>query len=146
MILSLGFMKMERALSKVVFPELVPPETMMFAGLTPNPSTQSHKKEAISLFNVLYLIKSMIVKGSFLNFRMVIVGPSADNGGMVALTLEPSLKRASRIGDCWSMRRFTLRAIELIMEMILHLRCQKSNPSPSCHAFCDKQKQAFQLL
>ena len=84
MILSLGFMKMERALSKVVFPELVPPETMMFAGLTPNPSTQSHKKEAISLFNVLYLIKSMIVKGSFLNFRMVIVGPSADNGGMVA--------------------------------------------------------------
>ena len=62
MILSLGFMKMERALSKVVFPELVPPETMIFAGLTPNPSTQSHKKEAISLFKVLNLIKSMIVK------------------------------------------------------------------------------------
>ena len=93
-------MNIESALRSVVFPELVPPDTMMFADFTPNPSTHSHKNDAISLFNVLYLIKSTIVKGSFLNFRIVIVGPFADNGGIVALTLEPFESLASRIGDC----------------------------------------------
>ena len=91
---------MESALSNVVLPELVPPDTIILAGFTPRPSTQSHKKDAISLFNVLYFIKSTIVKGSFLNLRMVIVGPLADNGGIVAFTLEPFSKRASKIGDC----------------------------------------------
>ena len=95
MILSFGFINIESAFSSVVFPELVPPDTMMFAGFTPSPSTHSHKNEAISLFNVLYLIKSTIVKGSFLNLRMVIVGPLADNGGIVALTLEPLESLAS---------------------------------------------------
>ena len=108
-------MKIERALRRVVFPELVPPETMMFAGFTPRPSTHNHRNEAISLFNVLNLIKSTIVNGSFLNLRMVIVGPSAERGEIVALTRDPLESRVSKIGDCWSILRLVSRAKESIM-------------------------------
>ena len=99
-ILSFGLMNMDNALSSVVLPELVPPETMILAGLTPRPSTHNHRKDAISLFKVLYLIRSTIVKGSFLNLRMVMVGPFAERGGIVAFTLEPFGSLASKIGDC----------------------------------------------
>ncbi len=93
-------MNIDSALSSVVFPELVPPDTIIFAGFTPRPSTHSHKNDAISVFNVLNLIKSTIVKGSFLNFLIVIVGPLADNGGIVAFTRDPFSSLASKMGDC----------------------------------------------
>ena len=92
-ILSFGLMNIDSALSRVVLPELVPPETIMFAGFTPSPSTQSHKNDAISLFNVLYLIKSTMVKGSFLNLRMVIVGPFAERDPGGIRTHDPQLRR-----------------------------------------------------
>ncbi len=44
---------------------------------------------------------------SFLNFRMVSVGPSIASGGTMTLTREPSGKRASQIGELSSTRRPT---------------------------------------
>ena len=118
MIRSFGLMNMDNALSTVVLPELVPPETIILAGFTPRPSTQSHKNDAISLFNVLYFIRSTMVKGSFLNLRMVIVGPLAESGAIVAFTRDPLANLASKIGDCWSILLLVSRAIESIMFVI----------------------------
>ena len=39
------------------------------------------------------------------NFRIVMTGPTSDSGGMIALTREPSGRRASTRGLVWSMRR-----------------------------------------
>ena len=86
-ILSLGLMKAERAFSVVVFPELVPPEIIAFADLTPNPSKQSQKNAASSTDIVFEFIKSTIVNGSFLNFLIVSEGPSADISGIVAFSI-----------------------------------------------------------
>ena len=85
----------------VVFPEPVPPDTTTFS----LPSTQARSKFAISGVKVLKPIRSFTVKGSLANFRMVIDGPFNANGGMMALTREPSGKRASTIGELSSMRR-----------------------------------------
>ena len=99
MILSLGFMNEQSAFSVVVFPELVPPDIIAFADLTPSPSKHSHRNAASSIEIVFEFIKSMIVNGSFLNFLMVSDGPSADTGGIVAFILEPSISLPSNIGD-----------------------------------------------
>lgn len=86
-ILSDGLMKAERALSVVVFPELVPPDMIALADLTPNPSKHNQKNAASSMDIVFEFIKSIIVKGSFLNFRIVSDGPSAEIGGIVAFSI-----------------------------------------------------------
>ena len=70
-ILSLGLMKAERAFNVVVFPELVPPDIIAFADLTPSPSMHNQKNAASSIEIVFEFIKSIIVKGSFLNLRIV---------------------------------------------------------------------------
>ena len=80
-------MKAERALSVVVFPELVPPDMIALADLTPNPSKHNQKNAASSMDIVFEFIKSIIVKGSFLNFRIVSDGPSAEIGGIVAFSI-----------------------------------------------------------
>ncbi|BAA29742.1 102aa long hypothetical protein [Pyrococcus horikoshii OT3] len=98
--LSLGGMNIAKEFNVVVLPEPVPPATRMFAGLTPRPSTRSQRNAATSEFKVLNFIKSIIVSGSFLNFLIVIVGPSRLIGGNVALTLLPSGSLASRSGFC----------------------------------------------
>ena len=46
-----------------------------------------------------------MVKASLANFRMVTVGPRSASGGMITLTRDPSLRRASTIGDNSSTRR-----------------------------------------
>ena len=98
----------------VVFPELVPPDIIALADLTPSPSKHSHKNAASSSDRVLEFIKSMMVSGSFLNLRIVSDGPSADTGGIVALILDPSLSLPSRIGDSLSIRLLICLAIESI--------------------------------
>ena len=45
------------------------------------------------------------MNGEAENFRIVITGPTRDSGGMMALTREPSVSRASTIGLDSSMRR-----------------------------------------
>ena len=114
MILSFGLIKEVNAFNVVVLPELVPPEIIALADFTPKPSKHSQKNAASSIEIVLNLIKSMMVKGSFLNLRMVKEGPSADTGGIVALILEPSISRPSRIGDSWSILLLICLAITSI--------------------------------
>ena len=86
-ILSVGLMKAERELSVVVFPELVPPDIIALADLTPSPSKHSQKNAASSTDMVFDFIKSIIVNGSFLNFLIVRDGPSAEIGGIVAFSI-----------------------------------------------------------
>ena len=50
-------------------------------------------------------IRSSTVNGDAENFRIVITGPTSDSGGMMALTREPSVRRASTMGDDSSTRR-----------------------------------------
>ena len=51
------------------------------------------------------------------NFRMVMTGPTSDSGGMMALTREPSVRRASTIGDDSSTRRPIGAMIRSMMRM-----------------------------
>lgn len=53
-------MKAERALSVVVFPELVPPDIMALADLIPNPSKHSQKNAASSTDIVLILLNRLL--------------------------------------------------------------------------------------
>ena len=53
-------MKAERALSVVVFPELVPPDIMALADLIPNPSKHSQKNAASSTDIVFDFIKNSL--------------------------------------------------------------------------------------
>ncbi len=90
----------ERILSMVVFPLPVPPETIIFFLDT----TQAFINSAIAEFIVFMPIKSGILNLSFLNFLMVRVGPVKERGGIMALTREPSGRRASTIGTDSSIR------------------------------------------
>ena len=45
--------------------------------------------------------RSSTVNGLAENFRIVITGPTSDSGGMMALTREPSVRRASTIGEAF---------------------------------------------
>jgi hypothetical protein len=54
-----------------------------------------------------YSTRFFIVSLSFLNFRMVRVGPSSASGGAMTLTRLPSGRRASQIGELSSTRRPT---------------------------------------
>ena len=91
----------DRTLSVVVLPEPVPPETKTFR----RASTQALRKSNMSAVAVPNRIRSSTVKGEAENFRIVITGPTSDSGGMIALTREPSVRRASTIGDDSSTRR-----------------------------------------
>ena len=98
--LSVAGVKDAKTFKVDVLPEPVPPAINIFPGFAPpTPSTASHKKAATSLFIVPNFIRSRTVKGSFLNFLMVTEQPSMEIGGIVALTLEPSLNVASNKGD-----------------------------------------------
>lgn len=52
-------------------------------------------------------MRSCTVKGVRANFRIVSVGPVKASGGMMALTRDPSPRRASTSGDDSSIRRPT---------------------------------------
>ncbi len=100
---SVGSMKAVMVLSRVVLPEPVPPEMTMLqrqAPMTPRTRAPSGLMEA-------YSTRFFMVSLSFLNFRMVRVGPSRAKGGAMTLTREPSGRRASQIGELSSTRRPT---------------------------------------
>ena len=84
----------ERTLSVVVLPEPVPPETKMFR----RASTHARRKSNMSAVAVPNRMRSSTVNGEAENFRIVMTGPTRDSGGMMALTREPSVRRASTIG------------------------------------------------
>ena len=100
---SLAGTKDDRTLSSVVLPVPVPPET---STLRP-PSTAPLSTVAIDSVRVLSAIRSATWKGSWENLRMVRIGPSNDSGGTMALTRDPSARRASTMGEDSSMRRPT---------------------------------------
>src|SRR5438094_4820300 len=85
----------------VVLPVPVPPEIRMLSF----PWTLAERNCAAFGEIDPKLIRSSIVYGSRENFRIVRVGPLSASGGMIALTREPSGRRASTIGDDSSMRR-----------------------------------------
>ena len=101
MIRSSSGMNCDSTLSVVVLPEPVPPETKRFR----RASTQALRKSNISAVAVPKRMRSSTVKGLAENFRIVITGPMSDRGGMIALTREPSGRRASTLGLDMSMRR-----------------------------------------
>ena len=67
-------------------------------------------KSAASCVHVPNRMKSCGVSALLENFRIVIVGPESASGGMMALTREPSDRRASTYG-CYSSQRLPSGAI-----------------------------------
>ena len=94
-------MKEDNTLSRVVLPVPVPPEMMMLS----RACTQACSSSAISGVRVPKPMRSWTLSGSLENLRMVSEEPLKANGGMTALTREPSSRRASTIGVDSSMRR-----------------------------------------
>ena len=56
------------------------------------------------------------------NLRIVSSGPESDSGEMIALTRDPSGRRASTIGEDSSMRR----PIWATMRLMMRRRCESS--------------------
>ena len=84
-------------------PEPVPPEMRTLARQRPITLRISAPSGEIDP----YLTNCSSVSLSFLNLRMVSAGPSIASGGTMALTREPSGRRASQIGEASSTRRPT---------------------------------------
>ena len=97
---SLG-MKPDSTLSVVVLPEPVPPETNRFS----RASMHARRNSNISGVAVPNRMRSSTVYGRVENFRTVMTGPISESGSMIALTREPSGRRASTRGLDSSMRR-----------------------------------------
>lgn len=68
-------------------------------------ATQTARNFTISGESDPNRIRSSACSGRRENFRIVMVGPTSDSGGMIALTREPSGSRASTIGELSSIRR-----------------------------------------
>ena len=103
-------MNADNALSEVVLPEPVPPEIKIFLPIF----TTAVRKAAIAADSAFFSTIVASVNGSEGNRRMVIVGPSNASGGIITLTLEPSIRRASAIGEDSSTRRPTRETIRSI--------------------------------
>ena len=80
-------------------------------------STQARRKSNISAVAVPNRIRSSTVKGVAENLRMVMTGPTNESGGMMALTREPSGRRASTIGLDSSTRRPSGAMMRSMMRM-----------------------------
>lgn len=100
MMRSVGGMQAESALSNVVFPLPVPPETAILRLRW----TAQRKKVRTSLSNEPRSRMSSSEKNCSRNLRIVRIGPSSERGGMIAFTRCPCLRRALTIGDVSSMR------------------------------------------
>ncbi len=97
---SLCGMTAESALSNVVLPLPVPPETAMLQRLR----TAHTNKVSIKESNEPRSLISRREKAWDRNLRIVTAGPSRANGGITALTLCPSFKRAFTMGEDSSTR------------------------------------------
>ncbi len=123
---SVGSMKAVMVLSRVVLPEPVPPEMSTLhreAPITPSTRAPSGLIEPNST-------RFFIVSLSFLNFRMVRVGPSRARGGAMTLTREPSGRRASQIGEDSSTRRPTCETIR--WQMFISCTLSRKRTLVSC--------------
>ena len=96
-------MKDESAFRSVVFPEPVPPETRMLR----RARTMAWSTITISGVMAPTRQRSSIMRGERPKRRIDMIGPSSASGGMIALTREPSGRRASTIGELSSIRRPT---------------------------------------
>ncbi len=104
-------MNPDKIFSRVVLPAPVPPETSTFS----RPLTIACKTRATSEVNEPKPTKSSTESNSTAKRRIESIGPSIASGGMIALTREPSFKRASTIGDDSSMRRPTAETMRSMM-------------------------------
>ena len=111
-------MKPERTFSSVVFPAPVPPETMTLRRL----EMAAVRNSSIGSVHDSRVTRSCAPRRSVLKRRIDIAGPSSASGGMIALTREPSARRASTMGLDSSMRRPT----ELTIRSIICIRCRSS--------------------
>ncbi len=108
-------MKLDSAFSSVVLPAPVPPETMMFS----RAATAPLRKSSIGCVRDSRPTRSCAPMRSVRKRRIDSTGPSSASGGMIALTREPSCRRASTIGLDSSMRRPTM----LTMRSMMRNRC-----------------------
>src|SRR5215213_3412503 len=92
---SLGEMYDERALSIVVLPEPVPPDTMTDI----RPRTAAVSTSAIGGLIAPISTSRSMENGRLENFRMETRGPSTATGRTATLTRDPSGRRASTIGE-----------------------------------------------
>src|SRR3989440_4270120 len=93
--------KADIAFSVVVLPVPVPPLIRILS----LPLTHAARNCAAFGDSVPNEIRSFIVYGSRENFRIVIVGPFSESGGMIAFTRDPSGRRASTLCEAPSTRR-----------------------------------------
>ena len=112
---SLCGMYPESRLRSVVLPDPVPPATMMFL----RRMTQSFMNSAALRVHVPKRMKSSGVRAFFANFRIVIVGPESESGGIMAFTRLPSASLASTYGCDSSMRRPSGETMRSITESTL---------------------------
>ncbi|MNZ98405.1 hypothetical protein D3C78_1176870 [compost metagenome] len=98
---SLCGMKLDSTLSMVVLPVPVPPDTSTLR----RPRTMALSTRAIAGVRAPRWIRLSVLSRSTAKRRIEILGPSMASGGMMALTREPSLSRASTSGEDSSMRR-----------------------------------------
>ena len=93
--------KEDSTFNVVVLPEPVPPLTMILSRAL----MQARRTMAISSDRVPKEMRFSTDSGVCENFRMVMHGPFSANGGIMMLTRDPSLRRASTRGDASSMCR-----------------------------------------
>ena len=104
---------MESTFSMVVFPEPVPPDTMMFA----RPLTAALRNITMSSVSEPKATRSEGWRALSGNLRMVREDPSRASGGMMAFTRLPSWRRASTMGELSSTRRPTRVTIRSMMRL-----------------------------
>ncbi|MNQ64227.1 hypothetical protein D3C85_786410 [compost metagenome] len=112
---SLCGMKLDSTLSMVVLPLPVPPDTSTFR----RPRTMALSTRAMAGVRVPICTRLSVLSRSTAKRRIDMLGPSMASGGMIALTREPSFKRASTSGEDSSMRRPRLET----MRSMIFSRC-----------------------
>jgi hypothetical protein len=115
---SFSGMKPDMTFSNVVLPEPVPPEITTLR----RAFTTARNNSTNDSLSVPKRTKSAGVNASTAKRRIDNTGPSIASGGMMTLTREPSLRRASTIGCDSSIRRPTAETIRSMMFM----RCASS--------------------
>ena len=83
---------------------------------------QRRRKSTDSSLSEPMLTMSWSPRRFFANFRIVRSGPESESGAMIALTRDPSGRRASTIGDDSSIRR----PIWATMRLMMRRRCESS--------------------
>ena len=111
-------MNPDRMFSSVVLPAPVPPDTIRFI----RQAIAAWRNSSIGSVHDSRPTRSSAPRRSVRNRRIDIAGPSSASGGMMALTREPSARRASTIGLDSSMRRPTL----LTMRSMICIRWRSS--------------------